>query len=207
MSEEEKDSTIPENYVRCVQCSNWEWVRRASEVCRRCNNSLWVKNPAEVLCNLCGGCIRPMGSFSEGYPHGLENAEVSGGYSSYHLLDGNEYTFNLCEQCLRKIFVQCKIPPTVRNCMDNISYQAPLPFADDQRIYEYRLWKDNGGHHQAYLNRKCNAIKDCPNGAVYTLMHNSTDFTEDCLCEEHKDRRSSNSSLVPFIRHELKPFL
>ena len=148
-----------------------------------------------------------MGTSNEVYPQGLENIKVHGGYDSYHLLDMNEYVFSLCEECLRKIFVQCKIPPTVIDRMGRPFSESPYTFADDQKSYEYRIWKDNGGHHQAYLNRKCNSSKDCPNDAIYTLLHNSTDFTEDCFCEEHKENRHINSSLVPFIRHELKPFL
>jgi len=204
---EEKDPTIPEGYVRCAPCQSWDWARRAKEVCATCNNSLWVRPPADSLCNLCGGHTRPMGTFNENYPHGLENMKIIGGYESYHLLDMNEYVFSLCEECLRKIFMQCKIPPTVIDRMGRPFDAPPFTFAEDQRAYEYRVWKDNGGHHQAYLNRKCNAIKECPNDAIYTLLHNSTDFTEECLCEEHKDYRYSNSSLVPFIRHELKAFL
>jgi hypothetical protein len=82
-----------------------------------------------------------------------------------------------------------------------------MTYAKDLEMYEYRIWKDTGGHHQAYLNRKCNFVKDCPNRAEYTQLI-SGDFTEGCACEEHKTLWDyANSKLVKFISNVLKPFL
>ncbi len=138
-------------------------------------------------------------------PHGLYNAKVVGGYESYHLLDMNQYTFSFCEKCLRQLFIQCKIKPDI----DELNFQGGSKedsWEDDQRSYEHRVWIDDGGHHQAYLDRKCNSRKNCPNKAVYTIYINDR-FSEDSTCEEHKRKEGGSYSLVPFIRHELKVFL
>jgi hypothetical protein len=202
------------NYVTCQSCE-WRVAQEGYDpstiICSRCQNTRKVIDPKELLCNLCGGCICPLGTHNEQYPHGLFEAEVSGGYDSYHLFDTTNYKFSLCEECLRKIFIQCKIPPSISHYMgstieeDNQSDEEK--WKEDLEYYEYRIWRDNGGHHQAYLNKKCNAIKECPNQAVYTRMI-SDEFTEYASCEEHKEKHAySNSNLVKFISNVLKPFL
>lgn len=140
-------------------------------------------------------------------PNGLYNAQVMGGYyTPGYLLDMNRYTFSLCEKCLRELFMQCKIKPTV----DGMDFQGNIREPDcweaDQRSYEYQEWEKAGGHHQAYLDRKCNTKKDCPNKAIYTIKING-EFSESSCCEEHKHKEGGSYSLVQFIRHELKAFL
>ena len=102
--------------------------------------------------------------------------------------------------------MQCKIKPTV----DGMDFQGNIREPDcweaDQRSYEYQEWEKAGGHHQAYLDRKCNAKKDCPNKAIYTIKING-EFSESSCCEEHKHKEGGSYSLVQFIRHELKAFL
>ncbi len=204
------------NYVGCPWCS--PEAPRAN--CSQCKGTGKVVDPAEQLCNMCGEwmCHKiklETGTWNADVPHGLYEANVVGGYESYHLFDMTSYTFSFCEECLRKLFIQCKIKPTVAN-LNFGSNPSGLPFleegeetqwSEDMKSYEFRIWKDNGGHHQAYLNRKCNAIKDCPNKAAYTLLHNHTDFTEDALCEEHQDHKYLNSTLTKFIPNVLKAFL
>jgi hypothetical protein len=203
------------NYVDCHHCEwrleqvpDHDWV---ANPCPLCSNTRRIIDPKELLCNMCGeGMCHEIKTLSSTWstrdPHGLYNAQVVGGYESYHLLDMNRYTFSFCEKCLRQLFMQCKIKPDV----DEMNFDdgaAEASWENDQKSYEYRVWKDEGKHHQAYLNRKCNAIKDCPNDAVYTLLHDHTQFTEDSLCEEHKNRKYSNATLVKFISNTLKPFL
>lgn len=164
---------------------------------------------------MCHERTNKYGTWRADTPHGLYEETVIGGYESYHLFDMTAYTFSFCEECLRKLFLQCKIKPLVTDLtfsssptgLPTIEPGEIVGWEQDQKSYEYRLWHDNGGHHQAYLDKKCNAVKDCPNQAVYTLLHNHTDFTEDALCEEHKDHKYMNSTLVKFIPNVLKPFL
>lgn len=199
MSEEEL------NLVDCNHCTNWSEKDRYFKACPHCHNTKKVIAPETVLCNMCGGPQRPLGTHNEQYSHGLEKASVEGGYDSYHLFDCTEYTFSFCEKCLRELFTKCKIPPSVHCRLDDI--ENPTNYARDLEEYEYRLWKDNGGHHQAYLDRKCNFVKDCPNRAVYTQLI-SGDFTENCCCEDHKGLWGyGNSKLTKFIQNMLKPFL
>lgn len=63
--------------------------------------------------------------------HGLIEVTVSGGYSSPALWDLTNYTFSLCERCLRELFDGCKIPPMVTCEIDG---DDPRPYqADDVR--------------------------------------------------------------------------
>jgi hypothetical protein len=199
-------------YVKCQACawqidngSDRDWKSRP---CEQCQNTREVINPKEILCNLCGECMCPLGTHNEQYPHGLHKAAVTGGYDSYHLFDMTKYTFSFCEKCLRGLFNQCKIKPDVVE-IGNYGLQLDISatWDNDQKNYAYRVWKDTGGYHQAYLERKCNFIKDCPNNAVYTQLIDG-EFTEGCSCEEHKDLFAySNGKLTKFIPQILKAFL
>lgn len=191
--------------VDCNRCGHWTDERRFKEVCEQCNNTRKTIDPSTILCNMCGECMRPLGTMNEQYPHGLEGVKVTGGYDSYHLFDMTTYTFSFCEKCLRKLFNECKIKPMVQDTID----LHPIEYAwqKDQEAYEYRVWKDEGGHHKAYMEKKCNSVKDCPNRAVWTLLH-SGEFSEDSACEEHKLIRCySNTRPTKFISPVLRAFL
>ncbi len=173
----------------------------------------------EIFCNLCGESCCPSGTnrwgpWSSEYNHGLLNAKVVGAYHSNHLLDMNQYAFSFCELCLRKLFIQCKIKPRINDMQfppvldkdSSLIEGEEVTWEYDQEIWEYRMWEDSGGHHQAYLNKKCNERKDCPNDAVYTRMINDH-FSEECCCEEHKGKDGNSYKYVKFIPNVLKPFL
>jgi hypothetical protein len=190
-------------YVVCRSCGHWSDHLRRKEICRACNNTRQVIDPREILCNLCGECMCPVDTMNEQVPHGLYQAEVTGGYNSYHLFDMSKYVFSFCEKCLRQLFIQCKIKPEIFD----INRGREEGWELDQKYYEYMIWKDNGEHHQAYLNSRCNTEKDCPNSAVYTRLHND-EFSENCACEDHKDEHAySNSKLTKFISPVLRVFL
>lgn len=200
-------------YVKCQTCAhqleNYPEKDWAASPCEKCKNTRHVIDPKEILCNLCGECMCPLGTMNEQYPHGLHDAVVDGGYDSYHLFDMTRYTFSFCEKCLRTLFNQCKIKPAVMELGSfGLLGDAITTWNNDQTAYEYRVWRDDGGHHQAYLNRKCNAAKNCPEDAIYTQLIEN-EFTEDCFCEKHKES-VSNYSLIKFtkfIPNVLKPFL
>lgn len=192
--------------VDCNRCGHWSDERRFKEVCEQCNNTRKTVDPSTILCNRCGECMRPLGTHNEQYPHGLEGAAIQGGYDSYHLLDCTTYKFSICEKCLRELFNQFKIKPTIIDSLGTIDEKED-PWVLDQTAYEYRVWKDEGGHHKAYMEKRCNSVKDCPTRAVYTLLH-SGDFSEDSACEEHKLTRCySNTRLTKFISPALRAFL
>ena len=199
------------NYVKCHGCawrleqmSDYDW---RTNPCKQCNNTREVIDPKEILCNMCGETMCPIGTHNEQIPHGLHEAKVTGGYDSYHLFDMTTYIFSFCEKCLRRLFNDCKVKPIIYDTSFEGDLTREEQWEQDQEAYEYRLWKDEGGHHQAYVNRKCNFVKDCPNTALYTQLI-SGDFTEGCSCEAHKDLWGyANSSLTKFISDTLKPFL
>lgn len=211
-------------YVECTRCK-WQIEQNLvtdrdwdKDPCSRCNNTRLMINPKEILCNMCGESMCheitvPSGKWITDSPYGLFETSVVGGYESYHLFDMSRYTFSFCEKCLRQLFMQCKIKPQVHDMCFAENLFGPLvvrseeSWDKDQACYEYRVWLDDGGHHQAYLDGKCNNKKDCPNKALYTLLHNDTEFTENSFCEEHKDNKYGNSTLTKFIPNVLKPFL
>jgi len=175
----------------------------------------------EIFCNLCGESCFPsgvnrFGPWKSEYNHGLIEAKVVGAYHSHHLLDMNQYAFSFCEPCLRKLFMQCKIKPRINDMQFPPVLDGKSPLIEgeevtweyDQEVFEYREWEDSGGFQQAYIDKKCNQKKDCPNKAAYTVML-SNHFTEHALCEEHKHTwdKCVNAELVPFICDTLKPFL
>ena len=63
----------------------------------------------DVLCNKCGETCIP-DSPQNGAPHGLVEANVTGGYHSTHIGDCESHTFSLCEKCLVELFATFKIP-------------------------------------------------------------------------------------------------
>ncbi len=196
-------------YVECDRCKNWQHDYKSERLCPKCQNTRKVRNPLEILCNLCGECMCPIGTYNEQNPNGLYLATVMGGYDSYELLDCHNYTFNLCEKCLRTLFQQAKIKPEIREVsLGMLESERPISWEEDNTWYEYKVWRDNGGHHNAYMNQKCNAVKDCPNKAKYTVWY-SEEFSEDALCEEHKDHQKFcvNATLTEFVQNKLKPFL
>lgn len=196
------------NFVTCQNCSHWSDESRVDNLCKRCNNSKLVLNPKDLLCNMCGG---NMCHENAQYPQGLFNISVSGGFGSYYLFDCTSYIFSLCEKCLRKSFNEFIIKPKVfeSGCWydyENDIHKNDIPWEEDQKMYEDRLWVDSGGPHKAYLNNKCNVIRDCSNDALYTIFINDK-FTEKCCCAEHEDLRPFSSKLVKFIPNKLKAFL
>ncbi len=159
------------------------------------------------LCNLCGESLIIEHERSKTTAYGLVGAQVTGGYYSTHLLDMNRYQFSLCELCLRQLFIKCKIPPQI-NCLFGFDNNK-MSFEEDQYLYEFSLWSTNGGAHQAYLNRKCNAALHCPGDAKYTELSDE-EFTENCFCEFHNKPTGpypEYRSSVKFIPDNLKAFL
>ena len=196
------------NYVPCLQCAYR--IEQAdydphTELCKTCNNTRTTIDPKEILCNMCGNSMCLIQDSPDNQmPYGLHNEEVRGHYSSDHLNDTTIYTFSLCELCLRNMFNQFKIPPTMGSYM-----RMPVStWEEDQEYYEGKIWRQSGGQHTAYMEGKCNAVKNCGQTALYTIYLDS-EFTEYCACEEHKNawEHCSKPSLVPFIAHHLKAFL
>lgn len=194
--------------VPCDWCLDWEESKRYNTMCPRCGGTKQVINPKTVLCNLCGETSRPLGTHNEQYPQGLEDVSVVGGYDSSHLSDMIRYRFTFCEKCLRALFNQCKIPPAVFEVsFSDVQKDVPYDYAKDRESYEYNSWYHNGGWHDAYMNKRCNFVKDCQNKAVYSIFEHDK-FTESCCCEEHKHLREYKyNKFVKFIPHILKPFL
>jgi len=198
--------------VDCNYCKDWDDKRRMYSECSVCHGKQQVPDPKELLCNLCGECMCPLGTHNEQCPHGLFEAKVTGRYDSYHLLDLNTYIFSFCEKCLRKLFIQCKIKPLVYDT--NIvtgELEGEYGWDQDQESYEEILWRNSDGPHQAYLNKKCNQRKNCNNDAIYSMFYNSElelRFTEETSCEEHKPFfRPANKIAKPYVSPKLKPFL
>lgn len=180
----------------------------SSSFCPTCDDTRLIQ---EHPCNLCGEDMTMLNGVDNGQIAGLKDISVMGGYNSYHLFDLDNYKFSFCEKCLRKLFEQCVIKPKITSFVidKNISWE------EDQTAYEYRVWKNDGGFRQAYLNRQCNAIKDCPNKAIYSLQIDSgTEYetiTEQAFCEECSKNPgypvSYTEKFVKFVSNQVRPFL
>lgn len=193
-------------YVKCKICANSPDYAE----CAYCNGTREVIDPKEVLCNLCGEtmCISEnCHDYTSQIPHGLIDASVSGGYDSFHLLDGTNYSFSFCELCLRKLFIQCKIKPVISTYFPSSHSSS---WEEDSYLYEYRVWQKNNGPHIAYENGLCNIYLNCKNKAKYSQYYYS-EFSEVCACEDHKSKlevySGSDYTIGPFIKSSLKPFL
>lgn len=206
------------NFVTCQSCE-WQLNNQSDRdweaaPCMRCKNTRKIIDPAEILCNLCGGCMCPLGTMNEQIPHGLYDTKVTGGYNSYHLFDLNTYIFSFCEKCLRQLFMQCKIKPTIYDTnMSSGDLENEYTWEADQSGYEEQLWQDSDAPHQAYLAKKCNYRKDCPNDAKYSIFYDYEEvglkFSEKTCCEAHKNGWANgfNVILKPYVSDKLKPFL
>ena len=138
-----------QQYVECDWCKNWVQDEKTKRLCGRCQNTRLVQNPRDILCNMCGECMCPLGTMNEQSPNGLHNAIVVGGYDSYHLLDCHSYKFSLCEKCLRDMFSKAKIKPSISEVwLSPVETERKVKWEDDQNWYEYKVWRDGGGHHR-----------------------------------------------------------
>lgn len=179
-------------------------IKQPRADCSVCFGTGLQDDPKDMLCNLCGKAMCPkVDKINPNHfiPHGLYKAKVSGGYESWHLLDMNLYVFSSCEECLRKLFNKCKIKPQVSSFHEmNYSYE------DDKESYDYRIWKDKGFHHKAYLNKKCNRKKNCRRKAVYSIFING-EFSEETSCENHKFEDGGSYTFMKYISPKLKILL
>lgn len=96
-----------------------------------------VTETVDVFCNKCGfSCKDPNGQFC-----GLIEAEVSGGYGSTHLGDGDVYIFSLCERCLLEMFEKFHYPAKQGNYLHPDNYNPDF----DRRKYwgdGVKFWSD-----------------------------------------------------------------
>lgn len=91
----------------------------------------------DIFCNLCGlSCKSPMGEY-----YGLIEAEVTAGYESTHLEDGDVHKFSLCERCLADMIAKFKYSSFQGNYM--IPEEATgKAYAEDFSAKKY--WNQNG---------------------------------------------------------------
>ncbi len=186
-------------------CCHCDYKGRSS-YCGTCNDSGLIQ---EKPCNLCGDDMTMINGIDNGDAAGLKDVSVMGGYNSYHLFDLNNYKFSFCEKCLRKLFEQCVIKPKITDYTtdENISWD------EDQKAYEYRDWANSAKFHEAYLKRRCNTIKDCPNEAIYSIQLDEDEITitEQGVCKECAEDKDfflpHNGKLIKFVSNQVRPFL
>lgn len=167
--------------------------------CKSCEGTGIVRNPASYVCNQCGGGLC---EDSEGqWPSGLTDATVSGGYSSFHLMDCTRYRFSLCEKCLRNFFTAFKIPPEVF-CHIGGGIET---YESDLDLYHHRLWEKAGGDIKRLLEGGCNWRENCQEPAIYRLMGLGGNLRSEARCEAHKwcsvglCDRVAPFQMVPFL--------
>lgn len=152
----------------------------------------------EEYCNQCGGTLTVPHDDS---PYGLVGAKVRGHYHSVHLSDGSDYTFSLCELCLRQMFDEFAIKPRVESVFDEDTL-VETPYADDKSWYLHTLWRDAKGLEKKLAEDLCNATEDCPNESKYRGF-SSGFLTNECVCEEHNNRLGTWLSSDVWVDKEL----
>lgn len=188
--------------VECKACIGTE----PGYSCHQCNGTKEVQDPKTILCNLCAKSMcYPDEEMNSQIPYGLLDAEAVGSYSSQHLSDCTIYRFSLCELCLRKLFVECKIKPALSSYM-SAQFSS---FEEENEVYEYSKWYRAGGPHKAYLDGMCNITSTCVNKAEFS-MYDVDGFTETACCKEHKNHFRCNyagTELKKFLSKKLRNFL
>ncbi len=134
----------------------------------------------------------------------LQPFEIKGEYNSIYINDLFQYQFCICEKCIRNLIVNFKVKPHIFCPID----LEVISFKEDQEIFEYNLWCQEGKDRQAYIAGKCSCAKDCPNKAIYTVLTDD-EFTETSSCEEYKNKykNCANAQLTKFIPNYLKSFI
>ena len=170
-------------YERCPSCAE---AREGADLtsalrCHPCRGTGVVRRADSFRCNRCGGT---MGVRDEARPHGLVEQTVSGGYSSEHLLDTTTYTFSLCEACLRRLFDECVVPPTIGAYMGGPAEQS---YAEERVAYEWHAWRRVGGHRPRVREGRCNQVVACDARATLWMV-SSHGLTDEVACEGHGGR-------------------
>jgi len=183
-----------DKYKTCNACAIW----RDKDVnlslalnCNTCKGKGIVRTRESYICNKCGKnpCCQCDSDMSYVDPCGLIEAKVGGGYSSPILSDCINYTFTLCEYCLRELFDACVIPPTVSG---QAGYES---YAEERKWYEERMWRASGGKEKKFEIGICNANKDCTNIATWREFKSACLDGKTIVCDEHKKSQTYNNTV------------
>src|SRR4051812_41653332 len=104
-------------YKACHSCEEMRAQGRLEIAlnCSSCKGKGIVRDYSSYQCNRCGWSMKATEECEDNSPHGLVEARVGGGYHSFHLMDCTTYVFSICEWCLRQLFDEFKVPPTVND--------------------------------------------------------------------------------------------
>lgn len=171
-------------YEQCEYCEG-DRAKGAIELalqCGWCKGKGYHRKASSYTCNQCGEYLLPNGGF--GTPNGLVETKVSGGHNSDALLDGVEYTFSLCEKCLRVLFDGFSVPPQVRDRINCSLDSDPYTYERDQEANANRIWRASGGPRKKFREGICNANEKCRSWA--TKRHFiSGRLQDEAFCDEH----------------------
>ena len=85
----------------------------------------------DIICNKCGESLKDKCDMNF---EGLQEIFVSGGYASL-LGDMVEFTFSMCEKCLKVLFRSFKIPCEVYDLMDGLKCdQEEILKSSDEKL-------------------------------------------------------------------------
>lgn len=185
-------------YEACQSCAQYRadgnWDEAIS--CCSCEGKGALRRPESFICNSCGDTLN-----RDGFPGGLIDATVSGGFNSWHLFDLTSYTFSICEECLRALFTSFAIPPAIHESMTTRGIDDLEPtYEEDLDYYKYRLWRHVGGHKQKLLTGACNHREYCTAHAEWRLLVDG-ELSGNAMCDEHRPHYENNINgrLVPAL--------
>lgn len=176
-------------YAVCEDCKE---ARSKGELavaknCFRCKGSGIVRDPASYICNKCGGSLFP--AAPEMGPYGLVEQRVGGGYESWrpdYLLDLTTYEFSLCEPCLRVLFKQFVVPPSVISDARVVTYEEELELKD------HNNWIHAGGPKSKLRDGMCTYDRACTNLAKWQRTQFGEKIKNDVYCDKHKVKTIEN---------------
>ena len=178
----------------CDVCKSWRQSSLEEDIqlainCSVCKGTGFVRSAEDYVCNNCSGMltISEKEDGCKADPYGLLETTVSGGYFSNYLLDCTNYTFSLCEKCLRDMFDKFVVPPYMTGACDS--------YAEDSLYHKEKLWKNAGGELEKLKLGLCNNQSTCTNPAVWRIIC-SGGLTESTTCDEHKKHHAIN--VIPF---------
>ena len=192
-------------YKPCYRCAEHRASGNfdAALKCSNCDGKGVVRTAKSYTCNNCGEGLCP-GDEEQGWPYGLVEETVSGGYSSFHLTDCTSYMFSICEKCLRRMFTAFKIPPVVYGHLGS----GQEDYSEDNDYYHQRLWEDAGGDVERLLAGGCNWREYCHEPAVWRCLSHGK-VRDRSRCDTHKwlgvgygGDRIARFSDVPFLKAE-----
>jgi hypothetical protein len=132
-----------------------------------------MEEVVDIFCNKCGVSCKLLELGGKSYFGGITEIEVTGGYSSTHLEDGDVYQFSLCEQCVLELIKTFKLSAKRGN------YLFPEDAHPEFDRHPYwpegtKFWEDLTDEEAKAIKEGLNSrdwIKECPRDELIVWLY------------------------------------